>query len=292
MGLIDGFEHIVREGEPLAPYTWLRLGGPADYFAEPTAVDELTELIRRFRENDQPVRLLGGGSNLLIPDDGVRGLVIHLSAPAFGEITVNGQQITAGGGAKLSHLVSTSVREGLAGLEELVGIPGTVGGALHGNAGGHSGEIGQWTRGATVVTRTGEVITRGQDDLHFAYRQSSLDELVILNAQFELEEEDPKQLNLRLQKRWIVKKAGQPASDQNCGCIFKDSGGMNPSDLIDQAGLKGTSLGEAAVSDRDANFIVVGADATTKDVTRLIELIKAQVSERVGVELESQIEVW
>jgi len=194
MGLIDGFEHIVRDNEPLAHYTWFRLGGEAEYFAEPTTVEELADVVKRFREADQPIRLIGGGSNLLIRDKGVKGLVIHLSAPAFGGISVKDNIVKAGSGAKLGHVISTAVREGLGGLETLVGIPGTIGGALHTNATAHSGDVGQWTRAARVMTRSGEILSRTRDELSFAYRESSLDELVILDAEFELEREDPAEL--------------------------------------------------------------------------------------------------
>jgi UDP-N-acetylmuramate dehydrogenase len=228
----------------------------------------------------------------LIRDNDIAGLVIFLSAPAFGNITVQGNCVKAGGGAKLAHLVATSVREGLAGLEQLVGIPGTVGGALHGNAGGHGGDIGQWVVGATVMTRAGEILERSTDDMHFAYRQSSLNELAILDARLELERDDPQRLMQQMQKLWIVRKAQQPLTGENCGCIFKDSGGMSPSDLIDQAGLKGTRVGQAEVSQRDPNFFVVAPGAKAADVISLIDLVRSEVTQRLGVELETQIEIW
>ncbi len=168
------------------------------------------------------IRLLAGGSNVLVRDEGVPGMVVSLADPAFAEITTSGRKIAAGGGAKLGHLISVAVREGLAGLEPLVGIPGSVGGALHGNAGSRGGDIGQWTCRATVMTRSGEIIERERDDLTFAYRESSLDELVILQGQFELEKEDPEELTKRMQKYWIVKKANQPLGHQSAGCIFKN----------------------------------------------------------------------
>ncbi|HJQ59010.1 MAG TPA: FAD-binding protein, partial [Vineibacter sp.] len=117
MGWLVGLEDIVRQGEQLAPHTWFQIGGPAEFFAEPTSVDQLRDLLRRSGEQDIQVRLLGGGSNVLVQDEGVPGMVIRLSAPAFGETTVNGTTIKAGGGVKLGHLISTAVREGLAGLE-------------------------------------------------------------------------------------------------------------------------------------------------------------------------------
>lgn len=292
MTLVSGFENMVRTAEPLAPHTWFQLGGPAQFFAQPNSQDELAALVRRAREEDLPVRLLGGGSNILVRDQGVPGLVIQLSAPAFCEVQVTKQGATAGAGVKLGHLISTTVREGLAGLEALVGIPGTLGGALHGNAGSHGGDIGQWTCHATVMTRDGEILERTREDLVFAYRQSSLDELAILSAKFQLDSDDPEELTKRMQKQWIVKKASQPLGHQSAGCIFKNPRGMSAGMLIDQAGLKGTKVGGAEVSDRHANFIVAGEGAKSDDVLQLIDQVRERVKERLGIELELEIEIW
>jgi len=292
MASLKGFEKIIRPGEPLAPHTWFHLGGPAEYFAEPGSVEELAALVKRCRAENITIRLLGGGSNILVRDSGVPGVVLHLSNPVFSEIKVEGQTITAGGGAKLGHVISTAVREGLGGLETLVGIPGTLGGALHGNAGGHGGDIGQWTSQATVMTRSGETVVRKREELVFAYRQSSLDELVILDAQIRLESDDPEDLTKRMQKQWIIKKSSQPLSHQSAGCIFKNPRGMSAGMLIDQAGLKGTRVGQAEVSDRHGNFIVANAQATSDDVVKLIDLVRERVAERLGIELEREIEIW
>jgi UDP-N-acetylmuramate dehydrogenase len=292
MALTDEFEAIVRQDEPLAPHTWFQLGGPAEYFADPRNLDELASLIKRCRDESLPVRLLGGGSNILVRDEGVPGVTIRLADPGFAQVEIHGRRVIAGGGAKLGHVISMAVREGLAGLETLVGIPGTIGGALHGNAGSRGGDIGQWVQRATVVTRSGEMIERHRDELVFAYRHSSLDELVIVSAEFELDPDDPDQLTKRMQKQWIVKKAAQPLGHQSAGCIFKNPRGMSAGMLIDQAGLKGTRIGGAEVSDRHANFIVAEPGATTQDVLRLIELVRSRVSDRLGVELEMEIEVW
>jgi UDP-N-acetylmuramate dehydrogenase len=292
MSRFSGFEKIVREGELLAMYTWFQLGGPAEYFAEPRDAEQLMALIGRCREQDLPARLLGGGSNILVRDPGVRGVVIRLSEPSFCDIAVDGSTIIAGGGARLGQVVTTAVREGLTGLESLVAIPGTVGGALHGNAGTHSADIGQWTTQATVVTYSGDVITRSRDDLVFGYRESSLDELVILNAKLQLEADDPRELAKRLQKQWIVRKASQPMGHQSAGCVFKNPGGVSAGDLIERAGLKGTRIGGAVVSERHANFIVAEHDCTSSDVLRLIDLVRDQVEDRMGVELELELEIW
>lgn len=292
MSGLTGFDDIVRQGEPLAPYTWFKIGGPAAYIAEPRSIDELGKLVRQCREQELPVRMIGGGSNVLIRDEGVPGVVLRLSSEAFAEVKLDKDTITSGGGTKLGHLISIAVREGLAGLESLVGIPGTVGGALHGNAGGRGGDIGQWTSQASVMTRDGEIHERRREDLVFSYRESSLDELVILEAKFQLEPTNSAELTKRMQKQWILKKASQPLGHQSAGCIFKNPRGMSAGMLIDQAGLKGTSVGGAIVSERHANFIVTEPGASSQHVLKLIDLVKSRVSERLGVELETEIEVW
>jgi UDP-N-acetylmuramate dehydrogenase len=292
MSLLSGFENIVRQDEPLAMHTWFQLGGPAEYFAEPEDKDQLIALVRRCHEEGVEMRLLGQGSNILVRDEGAPGVVIHLSSPAFCEIRINGRSLVAGGGALLGRVVTTAVHRGLAGLETLVGIPGTVGGALHGNAGTHGGNIGQWTIEATVLAANGEVHQRSADDLVFAYRQSSLDDLVILEASCQLEEDDPRELTQRMQKQWISRKASQPMGHQCAGCVFKNPRGASAGELIDDAGLKGTRIGGAVVSDRHANFILAEPECTAQDVLRLIELVRGQVRDRMGIDLELELEIW
>jgi len=292
MGLLTGFEKIVRQAEPLAMHTWFQLGGPAEYFAEPRNAEELIALVRRCHEEEVPVRVLGRGSNLLVRDEGVPGMVVRLTASAFCQIQVEGHSITAGGGAKLGQVVTTAVHEGLAGLEVLVAIPGTLGGALHGNAGTHGGDIGQWTSEATVITHAGEVSEPQREDLVFGYRQSSLDELVILDAKLELEQDDPRELAKRLQKHWILRKASQPMGHQCAGCVFRNPRGTTAGELIEAAGLKGTRIGGAVVSDRHANFIIAEPECTSNDVLRLIEVIRSQVAQRLGISLELELEIW
>ena len=292
MPLETGFEHFVRSGVPLAPLTWFHLGGPAEYLAEPTTVDELVALVVRCRDEAVAIRILGGGSNVLVRDEGVLGMTVRLTAPAFQEIKVEKNRVRAGGGAKLGHAISSAVREGLSGLEMLVGIPGTIGGALHGNAGSRGGDIGQWTDKATVLTRSGDVIERTRGDLVFGYRESSLDELAILQAEFDLETEDPIELTKRMQQQWIIKKASQPLAHQSAGCIFKNPRGMSAAMLIEQSGLKGTRVGGAEISERHANFVIANEGATAQDVLKLIDQVRSHVAQRLGAELETEIDIW
>jgi len=282
----------VQEKVPLADRTWFKGGGPGQYFAEPSSVDELQAVVERCRDESLQVRLLGGGSKVLVRDEGVSGMVISLTHPAFADLKVDGERVTVSAGAMLANAITVTVGAGLAGLEPLVGIPGTVGGALHGNAGSHGGDIGQWACRATVMARTGEIIQRERGDLVFAYRESSLDELVILSAEFELEREDPLVVTKRMQKQWIVKKANLPMAHENTGCIFKNPRGMSAGMLIDQCGLKGEHVGGAEVSQRHANFFVAKSGASAKDILQLIDVVRNRVAERMGVELETEIEIW
>jgi UDP-N-acetylmuramate dehydrogenase len=304
MPIESGFKNIVRCGELMAMHTWFQLGGPAEYFAEPETPDQLVALIKRCHEEGLKVRILGRGSNVLVRDEGVKGMVVHLSSPAFCGIRFEERSVIAGGGALLGQVVTSSVNHGLAGLETLIGIPGTVGletligipgtvgGALHGNAGTRTGGIGQWTIQATVLSATGEFLERQADDLAFGYRESNLDELAILEARCQLEEDDPRELAKRMQKHWILKKASQPLGSQSAGCVFKNPRSASAGELIDQAGLKGTRIGGAVVSDRHANFIIVEPQCTSEDVLRLIDLVRNQILERLGEELELELEVW
>jgi UDP-N-acetylmuramate dehydrogenase len=282
----------VREKVQLAERTWFKLGGAAQFFAEPTSQDELITVVKRCHDEGLHVRLLGGGSNVLVRDEGVLGMVVSLSNRCFSNVAISGSTVTVGGGAKLPNVITATVGAGLAGLEPLVGIPGTIGGALHGNAGTQAGDIGQWTSRAAVMTRGGEIIVREREDLVFAYRQSSLDELVILDARLELEEEDSDEITKRMQKQWIFKKANLPMAHENTGCIFKNPRGMSAGMLIDQAGLKGERVGEAEVSQRHANFIIAHPGATSRDVLKLIDVVRSRIVERMGIELETELEIW
>ena len=292
MALISGFEHIVRENEPLAPFTRLNIGGVAEYFAEPTSRDELVALVKRFAENELPIRLIGAGTNVLIRTQGISGLVLNLSAPAFCQIDVAGDTITAGGGARLSHFVATAVREGLTGPQHLVGITGTVGGALHSNTSAVGFDIGSWVQTAEVLNLSGELVTHQKENMSFSYRQSSLSELAILSATFKFDSESAEELTRQMQKLWIVRRAAQPTSDVRAAYIFKDHGGETASSLIEQAGLKGTRVGEVEVCDRDPNFFIAHEGATADDFLRLIELVKARVQEQQEIDLQTAIGIW
>src|SRR5437764_4731151 len=207
MSLVDQFAEITKRNEPLAPHTHLRIGGPAEFLIRPRSVDELRQVLAACKKQDVPVRMLGGGHNLLVRDDPVPGAVVQLTTPAFTMLEWDGKRIVAGGGGKLFDLIAFSVRQGLTGLETLVGIRGTVGGSVRCNVGDRSGEIGQAVQRVTVLTEAGSVQVRGRDELTFAEHQSDLDEPVILSVEFELDIEAPAPVLKRMRKAWIQRKA-------------------------------------------------------------------------------------
>ncbi len=290
-GLAD-FAEIIKPNEPLGPYTYLKLGGPAEALVQPRSTEELGRVVDQCIRQRIPLHVLGGGSNLLVRDEGVRGVVIRLSEPVFTAVRGEGGHVHAGAGASLSALISHAARLGLAGLETLVGIPGTIGGALRCNAGDRSGDIGQFVRSVEVMDQHGQVEVRERAELSFAPGASNLDDPVLLGAEFELEPDDPDAIVKRMRKAWIQRKAAQPLSFQAAVHVFKNPRGRLAAALIEQADLAKTRVGGAEVSDRNPNFIVAHPGTTARDVLRLIEVIKSKVQERFGVELELEIAVW
>lgn len=292
MSSLEAFNEILLRDEPLAPYTWLHLGGPAQYLLTPRSFEELTRLVKVCHDEQIPIHVLGGGSNILVKDEGVSGAVIRLTNPVFSHVEIHGNTVKAGAGALLSHVISETVRAGLAGFENLAGIPGTIGGALCGNSGGRLGEVSQLITSVTGLTTLGEQVTRGRDELTFDYRQSNLNDLIILEGEFELRPDDPEAIAQMLKQNWIAKKNVQPLSSQSAGCVFKNPRGQRAGQLIEQAGLKGTRVGGAEISERHANFIVTHPGAKSSDVVRLIDLIRSKISEQFGVHLEPEIKLW
>ena len=217
---------------------------------------------------------------------------MHIKSENFSDISINGTEVRAQAGVLLSNLISRCIQEGLAGLESLAGIPGTIGGAIVGNAGGNSGEIGEFIKEVQVLTADGEIKTRSAEEISFSYRQSTITDLLVLEALFSLQQEDPDEISQRMRKIWIMKKATQPLSFQSAGCIFRNPRGTRAGALIEQAGLKGTRVGNVEISDRHANFFVTQPGATAEDILKLIDLTRSKVSEQHGIDLELEIKIW
>ncbi|MBX9585294.1 MAG: UDP-N-acetylmuramate dehydrogenase [Gemmataceae bacterium] len=292
MSLADRFPDITRRNEPLAPHTHLRIGGPAEFFVRPGTADELREVLRACQKDKVPVRMLGGGYNLLVRDDPVPGAVVQLTAPAFRMIEWDGRKIVAGGGGQLFDLIAFAARQGLAGLETLVGIRGTVGGSVRCNVGDRNGEISQTVRQVTVMTDAGNVQVRQRDELNFAEHQSDLDEPVILSVEFELDRDDRAAVLKRLRKSWITRKGAEPFSFQHAARLFHDPPGKSAAGLIDRAGLTKAKVGGAELSERNANYVVAHPGTTAADILQLVDHVRDRVRERTGVTLERELNVW
>jgi UDP-N-acetylmuramate dehydrogenase len=292
MKLFAGLADILKTDVPLAPYTWLGIGGPAQYFFQPTSVEQLAEVLRRCRENEVPVRVLGGGANLLVDDSGVRGAVVKLAGDHFAQATFSRDRIKAGAAVDLSRLVLRTVREGLAGMECLTGIPGTVGGAIKMNAGGAFGDIGNVIEAVHLMDIDGVAFTRLRGDLMFGYRSTNIISRVVLGAEFRVGEDDPRRILNQAKQIWIYKKNTQPLGRHNAGCVFKNPRGLSAGALIDKAGLKGKRIGRAHVSEKHANFIIAEPNGRASDVLKLINIIRETVYKRFEVYLELELEVW
>ncbi len=293
MNLFADLEKIVKYDVPMSDYTWFKLGGPAKYFVEPTSEDELLEVVRRCHENNVPIFILGRGSNLLVVDEGIDGVVIRLSNECFQKIEFEGENtVRVGAGADLNALLGKCARQGLSGLECIAGIPGTVGGAVMINAGGRFGDIGNVAQSVKLMDSSGYRFERTRPDIFFGYRMTNIMAKFILETEFTMIPEDPEEIGRMIKEVWMLKKNTQPMNSRNAGCIFKNQRAVSAGALIDKAGLKNTQIGGASISERHANFIIAQDGATSKNILDLIEHVRTAVLDRFDMELELEIEVW
>jgi len=272
--------------------TWFRLGGPARYLVSPGSREELADIVRRARDEEIAVKVLGGGANVLVRDDGFDGLVVRLGDPCFTGLEYNNDRVHCGAGVDLMQLAFSCARKGLSGLEAMAGIPGTVGGGIRMNAGGRYGELGDLVESVDAVDETGRVNRLPHDDIGFAYRHTNLNGYIVISAALRVAPTDPDGVLDRFREIWAEKKRSQPLSATSAGCVFKNPPGKPAGMLIDQCGLKGTRCGGASVSETHANFIVTAPDAKAGDVIELIEKIRDVVRREHGIELETEIDIW
>lgn len=285
----------VRYDEPLSLHTSFRIGGPADIFISPNSVEDLKIIFKYAQET--PLFVLGNGTNLLVKDEGIRGIVVSLqdSFKSVKGITFAQDRETAivkaGSGTKLSYLAKHAALHSLTGIEGLAGIPGSLGGALIMNAGAEGTEIGQVVRSVTRVTPAGEIQVLKQQDLSFQYRKTIFPPGggVIVEAELELRQGDRMAIQETMDRYIQKRNVTQPLNLPNSGSIFKNPAGEKAGKLIETAGLKGFKVGDAAVSLKHANFIVNNGNARAKEVLELIEHIQRVVKEKTGAELEKEI---
>lgn len=293
----EKFEQVIDGGRiayeaPLAEYTTFKIGGPAEVLAFPHSVEEVAALVRIASEYAMPLTILGNGSNILVRDKGVRGLVLKFGEAMSG-MRREGQRIIAGAGAGLGELARFAAQEKLSGLEFSVGIPGSIGGAVFMNAGAYNGEISSVVETVTAVTRRGEILTVPQDGLEFSYRHSVFQENgaiiceVKLALQDGLHEEIVSYMDEFTQKR----ESKQPLEMPSAGSTFKRPEGYFAGTLIEQAGLKGFRCGGAEVSTKHAGFVVNAGGATAADVQELIRQVQQRVFEHAGVQLHPEVRI-
>lgn len=292
-GPFSGLGEFVTENVPLARYTWFKLGGPARWLIQPRSLEELQEAVRRCTENGLPLYVLGLGANVLIRDSGIDGAVFRLDQDYFREVRFEGNRVHVGAGADMQKLVVKTVRQGLAGIECLAGIPGTVGGGIRMNAGGRFGDIGGSVVRVSVMDNAGTVFERTKDDLVFEYRHTNIATPFILDATLELDEDDPDRIMRQTRQIWMYKRNSQPLNAKSAGCMFKNPAeGPSAGALIDQAGLKGMQMGGAEVSTKHANFIVANKGCTAEDVLKLMRHVQETVSGRFGATLVPEVQIW
>ena len=284
---------IIRENEPLSLHTSFHIGGPAAVLAFPADTAELSSLVRFARENEAPLRVLGGGTNLLVCDEGVDALVVRL--PAQGQLALDGDALFVGAGVGKAFAAQTAADAGLAGLEFFHGIPGTVGGGVRMNAGAYGGETAQSVVRVTAMDENGNIRLYERDSLDFGYRHSLFSEhpaLVVLSAEFALTPDDPEAVRSRMRELAARRREKQPLEYPSAGSVFKRPEGYYAGKLIEDAGLKGFSIGGAQVSEKHAGFIINRGGASAKDVKALVAHIQKTVLDVFGVQLVCEIEMW
>ncbi len=283
------FGDRVRASMPLAELTSFRIGGPADLFVNVEDETELMHAKAAAYRAGVPCFCLGAGTNLLVSDRGMRGLVVRLG-DGFGKIKIDDTKVVAGAAAAFGALVQAVVDRGLEGLEFGEGIPGTVGGGLVMNAGAFGGEIAKVVTLVHGVTEAGEALALTKDDVKFAYRRTELpSHFIITRVDFELVRGDREKLTARVAELHAKRASRQPRGVPNAGSIFKNPPGNFAGKLLEGAGLKGTRLGGAAFSDQHANFIVNLGGAQAAEVRALIDMARNKVKEQSGVLLEPEV---
>jgi UDP-N-acetylmuramate dehydrogenase len=279
---------------PMSQYTTFRVGGKVEALYLTQELHGLKRMVSYLREENIPCLAVGKGSNLLVRDGGLKGVVIILKG-GLATVEKNGkndQIVLAGGGLGIGELVSYCTRTGLGGLEFLAGIPGTVGGAVAMNAGAFGKDMGSMVKEIQILTDEGALIAKDRSQLKFSYRELAIPKgAVIVGVRFELDKEDPESISQRVEDYVTRRKAKQPLEYPSGGSVFKNPPNDYAGRLIEEAGLKGRRIGGAMISPKHANFIVNTSNARADDILALIDLVREKVMEESGIELEPEIKV-
>lgn len=286
---VDGIRGAVSFNAPLKDYTSFRIGGPADVLVEPADVDDVARLVRQTKAQKLPLFVVGG-TNLLIRDKGIRGVVVHLGKlRAIREEP--GAVLYAEGGVGMPTLISHAIRHSLAGLEWAAGIPGTVAGCVVMNAGTRLGEMKDSVKAVRLVNRKGEIVDIPASEIPFAYRRATLPVGIVVGVWVQLKAGVRAEVEKVVKDYLHYRRDTQPLTLPSAGCVFKNPSKDSAGRVIDLAGLKGARVGDAQVSDKHANFIVNQGQASAKDVLALIRKVRAAVARRTGVKLELELKV-
>ncbi len=290
-GLLGSKDIKSKLDEPMSKHTSFKIGGPADVFVSVQTREELKTVIQMTKEHNIPLTVVGNGTNLLVSDKGIRGVVISLDGDFCSLQFIDGNKIIAGAGTMLSHLCQFAHGNSLAGLEFAYGIPGSVGGAMYMNAGAYGGEMKNVAIACEYITMDGEVLSLKGDEMELDYRKSFFTgkDHIIISATFALEKGDKDRIKGTMRELMGKRSDKQPLELPSAGSAFKRPVGYFAGALIEQCGLKGYTVGGAQVSEKHAGFIVNIGNATCEDVLRLVRHIQETVKKETGVDLESEI---
>ncbi|UZH06920.1 UDP-N-acetylmuramate dehydrogenase [Heyndrickxia coagulans] len=281
----------ILEDEPLSKYTFTKTGGKADILIFPETYEEVQKTVRFASLNGVPYTILGNGSNLIIKDGGIRGIVLILTKLA--KISHTGNDITAQCGAAIIDVSRYALKQNLTGLEFACGIPGSVGGALYMNAGAYGGEIKDVLKSALVLTKTGKMKRLEKSDLSFQYRKSSIAENgeIALEGTFSLKPGDAQKIKAKMDELTYLRESKQPLEYPSCGSVFKRPPGYFAGKLIQDSGLQGKRIGGVEVSTKHAGFMVNVGGGTATDYMNLIKFVQKTVKEKFGVDLETEVKI-
>lgn len=286
---VDGIQGAVSFNAPLKEYTSFRIGGPADVLVEPADVEDVARLVRQTKAQKLPLFVVGG-TNLLIRDKGIRGVVVHLGRlRAIREEA--GAVLYAEGGVGMPTLIGYAIRHSLAGLEWAAGIPGTVAGCVVMNAGTRLGEMKDSVKAVRLVNRKGDILDIPASEIPFAYRRATLPAGIVVGVWLQLKAGVRAEVEKVVKDYLHYRRDTQPLTLPSAGCVFKNPSKDSAGRVIDLAGLKGAQVGDAQVSDKHANFIVNQGQASARDVLALIRKVRAAVAKKTGVKLELELKV-
>ena len=287
---LKSIAEIVSFNEPMSEHTTFKIGGLADFFVSITKANEVLDAILWARENDIPYMIIGNGSNMLVSDKGIRGLVIEIGKN-FADVRCDGEKIYAEAGALLSRVAKMAMNESLTGMEEISGIPGTIGGAVYMNAGAYGGEISSSIETVTYLDNDGEIETITADECGFGYRTSIFEtgDKIVLSAVFALKKGNPDEIKEKMADYTNRRKTKQPLAFPSAGSTFKRPEGHFAGALIEGAGLKGFTVGKAQISELHAGFVINLGGATAEDVMGVIRHAQKTIKEKYDVCLEPEV---